>query len=84
MKTETFEFGTGQWSTGDDYPFATDAEGVYSYDMVYIEKESAFFVIGGEIETTSGSYDKLATIAKYQSGAWSDAGQLTQGRYVSF
>ena len=85
MKAETFEFGTGQWSTGDDYPFApTDAGGLYDYDMVYIEKESAFFVIGGEFITTNYNWDELATIAKYQSGAWSDAGQLTQPRYVSF
>jgi hypothetical protein len=63
--------------------FATDAEGVWSYEMIYIEKESAFFVIGGRFRTTSGSYD-VATIAKYRNGAWSDAGQLTQPRYVSF
>ena len=84
MKAETFEFETGQWSTGDDYPFATDAEGVQNYDMIYIEKESAFFVIGGEIMATNYNFDNLATIAKYQSGAWSDAGQLTQPSYVSF
>ena len=84
MKAETFTFATGQWSTVDDYPYHDNAEGLYDYDMVYIEEQSAFFVIGGRFKTTGGGYtsNNLATIGKFQNGAWSDAGQLAVAHTV--
>ena len=65
------------WTTEFDYPFG-DGDYVGAYDMLYIEEQSAYFVIGG----FSGS--NLATIAKFENSVWSFAGNLKWARNVSF
>ena len=46
--------------------------------MIFLPEMSAYFVIGGY------DYENYATVAKFQEGAWSNAGQLITGRDVSF
>ena len=76
VKAEIFDFGTGSWTTVEDYPFASV---VAYYDMVYVPETTAYYVIGG-----IGDWAELATIAMFKNGAWSEAGQLNTARYVSF
>ena len=79
VKTELFDFGSNTWETMDDYPYgSTDSKGFGYYDMVFIQKSSAYYVIGG----FDGKINH-ATIAKFHNGVWSQAGQLNQSRHVS-
>ena len=45
--------------------------------MLFINELSSFIVIGGE------DYDEYVTIAKFQNGFWSVAGEMNQPRSVS-
>ena len=75
VKAELYDFGTGGWTTVQDYPYGTY---VAYYDMVYVPATSAYYVIGG--------YDggSLSQIAKFKNGAWTEVGQLNTAREVSF
>ena len=77
VKAELYDFGTGDWTTVEDYPYSARAVGYY--DMVYIPSTSAYFVIGG--------YDgdeNLAAIGMFKNGAWNEAGRLNTAHKVSF
>ena len=77
IKAEVYDFGTGDWTTVRDYPYAA---GFFAdYDMVYVPATSAYYVIGG-----SNGYNGLAKIGMFKNGAWSEAGQLNTARPVSF
>ena len=76
VKAEVYEFGTGDWTIVQDYPYG--AEYVAYYDMVYIPATSAYYVIGGY----NGEF--LSTIGMFKNGAWTEVGQLNTARSVSF
>ena len=78
IKAEVYDFGTGDWTTVQDYPYGVSRRYVAFYDMVYIPATSAYYVIGGY----DGS-DELSTIGMFNNGAWSKAGQLNEARRVS-
>ena len=75
VKAELFNFGTGAWTTVDDYPF-TSSQGVTDFDMIYISETFSYFVIGGKSPS-------LSQIAQFKDGAWFDAGHLNSARAVS-
>ena len=81
VHAELYNFGTGVWTAVQDYPFSPRLAVSY-YDMVYVTATSAYYVIGGVPE--SDEYERLATIAMFKNGVWSDAGQLNTARDVSF
>ena len=68
-----FTLSTGTWTDIPDYPSA----GSYTSftHSLYIEEESAFYVIGGD--SNSG---QLATILKFDGVNWSAAGALNTAR----
>ena len=70
-----FDFGTGGWTTVDDYPYGSGS-GIFAYDMLFISKWNAYIVIGGS------DASRLAQIAKFQNGVWSNAGHLKKARDV--
>ena len=76
VKAEVYDFGTGDWTTVQDYPYGD--EFVFYYDMVYVPATSAYYVVGG----FSGRF--LSKIGMFKNGAWSEAGQLNTARSVSF
>ena len=75
-KAELYDFGTGDWTTVQDYPYAAGL--IVDYEMVYVPATSAYYVIGG--------YDggDLSTIGMFKNGAWTEVGQLNTARQVSF
>ena len=78
IKAEVYDFGTGDWTTVQDYPYVGGSE-IYAFETVHIPSISAYFVIGG--------YDgdeSLSTIGMFKNGIWSKAGQLKTARHVSF
>ena len=75
-KAEVYDFGTGVWTTVQDYPYGDGY--IYIYNLIYVPATSAYYVIGG-----SGGGAR-STIGKFKNGAWSEAGQLNAPRYVSF
>ena len=78
VKAEIYEFGTGDWTTVQDFPFGSGSW-IAFYDMVYVPVTSAYYVIGG---VNGDSW--LTRIAMFKNGAWSEAGQLNTARDVSF
>ena len=80
LKSELFDFGTGEWKTVDDYPFTSSR--VTSYVMIYIPETLSYLVIGGSDGGTE--IVVLSQIARFKGGKWSDAGRLNFARRVSF
>ena len=79
-KAEIYDFGTGDWTTVQDYPYAGPVTGaVAGYDIVYVPATSAYYVIGGW-----DGFVRFSTIGMFKNGAWSKAGQLNMARNVSF
>ena len=74
-KGEIYSFSSFGWTDTPDYPYSTNDD-FYDFSIVYITEHSAYYVIGGYSDG-----DKLSQIGKYSDGAWSDAGQLNNGRY---
>ena len=72
-KAEVYDFGTGGWTTVQDYLYT--AGGIAYYDMVYVPATSAYYVVGGW-----DGIDRVSTIAMFNIGAWSEAGQLNTAR----
>ena len=86
VKAEVYDFGTGDWTSVQDYPYAA---GTVAYcDMVFVPETSAYYVIGGFDEGwgIGGNWIRRdqARIGMFKNGAWSEAGQLKTARYVSF
>ena len=86
VKAEVYDFGMGDWTTVQDYPYSSRGFGYY--DMVYFPATSAYYVIGGFDEGwgIGGNWIRRdqARIGMFKNGAWSEAGQLKTARYVSF
>lgn len=80
-KAELYDFGTGDWTTVQDYWFG-GATYIAYYDMVYVPSTSAYYLVGGHDDTVKQSL--LERIAMFQNGAWSEAGQMHHARQVSF
>ena len=78
VKAELYDYGTGDWTSVQDYPFGSGPS-VYAFDMLFIGELSAYFVIGGYDTNFS-----VATIAKFKNGAWSHAGRLNSARQVLY
>ena len=72
---ELYEFGSGEWTKIEDYPFGSWSS-VSDYEMVYIPEILSYFVIGG--------YRTTSQIAGLTNGEWFDAGNLKTARAVSF
>ena len=76
-KAELYDFGTGDWTIVQDYPYA--AGGAAYYDMVYVPATSAYYVVGGKSDGGD-----LSEIGMFKNGVWSLAGHLNTARSVSF
>ena len=72
QKGEIYSYTGGGWTDTPDYPFYSTNDYFYDFSIVYITEHSAYYVIGG--------ISFLSQIGKYSDGAWSDAGQLNNGR----
>ena len=77
VKAEVYDFGTGDWTTVQDYPYGGGF--FVSNAIVYVPATSAYYVVGGKSDGGD-----LSEIGMFKNGVWSLAGHLNTARSVSF